>query len=357
MDEKQTQASSDNVNQTENINPVKTEEDFVVQESVPDIEIPTLRTYKSDINQTVHKDKISTAKILIAEQNKKKNEVNQNTDTSIKRPTNIIVLIISIILIVSAILAIGLFGYKKVVQKEIESPQIAPSTFLFVFDQQKYIDTSKDAQETRQVFDLNSIDSSKSNTYIDFIFYKTNGEEKTRITTQEFLNILDIKLPTNIGNSLGKDFVYGGYVENNKIEPFLILSISQYELLFGNMLNWESTLVLDVKDIFPNLKNIFNSQQNFIQEIQKGTSTLEEISTTTNIISTSTEIGSNKVVNRSFRFVDFVLSNTDVRVVRDDAGNIIFYYGFITKNKIIFAQDPKIIGQIKQKLKEKSLVR
>ena len=43
--------------------------------------------------------------------------------------------------------------------------------------------------------------------------------------------------------------------------------------------------------------------------------------------------------------------------MRNDLGEPIFYYGFIDKTKILFAQDSKIIGQIKQKMKEKNLVR
>jgi hypothetical protein len=57
------------------------------------------------------------------------------------------------------------------------------------------------------------------------------------------------------------------------------------------------------------------------------------------------------------RFIDVVFSNKDARVVRDSNGNPLFYYAFIDKTKILFAQNPKVLNEISRKIKEKKLVR
>ncbi|MEN9921462.1 MAG: hypothetical protein RLZZ517_440 [Candidatus Parcubacteria bacterium] len=340
------------------------------KEVIPNIEIPTLRTYKSDVNQTVNQDKISTAKILIAEQNRQRVTQDKNFDTSIKRPTNILVLLLSIVLIVVAIGGIGYFGYKKIVQP-IAVPAVAPASFLFVFDQQKFIDSTKDLQDVRSGVTSYSSEllNSKDGTFVDVIFYKTNTQtkEKTRITAQEVFSLYGITLPTNIARSIGKDFVYGFYKVDGKVEPFLVVGVTEYETFYSSMFNWESTLALDIKDLFPNLYNLFDLTKN------TNTTSTQIVSTTTSATSTKLATSTQEaltpeqirqqqtearsVINRNIRFLDTIFSNNDARAVRDSNGNPFFYYAFLDKTKVLFAQDPKVLSQIKQKIKEKSLVR
>lgn len=343
------------------------------KEPVPDIEIPTLRTYKNDINQTVNRDKISTAKILIAEQNRQRTTNQQIADTSIKRPTNIIVLILSIILIIVAVGGIGYFGYTKVVKKDI-APIVAPTTFLFVFDQDKFIDSSKDVSEIQDIVQKNiqEASSAKEGAYTDMIFYKTNQatKEKTKVTGLEFFKVNSINIPTNISRSLGKDFVYGVYTTQGKAQPFLVLSITDYETVYSSMFIWESTLALDIKTLFPVLKDLFDITKNKPVSTSvvaaTSTATSTKISATTTSATTTEltpeqkyqqQIEQQTVINRSIRFLDTVFANKDARAVRDTNGTPFFYYAFIDKTKILFAQDPQLLNEISRKVKEKSLVR
>jgi hypothetical protein len=352
---------------------VNNDQPSIPQEVVPNIEIPTLRTYKSDINQTVNQDKISTAKILIAEQNRQRTTQDNNFDTSIKRPTNILVLILSILLIVVALGGIGYFGYKKVIQP-IATPTVAPATFLFVFDQQKFIDSTKDLQDIRNTVSSYTTElvGVKDETFVDVIFYKTNTEtkDKTRITTQELFSLYGITLPTNIARSVGKDFVYGIYKTGGKTEPFLVVGVTDYDVFYSSMFNWETTLALDIKDLFPNLYNLFDLTKTQIPpETNTGTTSTSTKPATTTTASASTtpqltpeqlkqqQTEARGVINRNIRFLDSIFSNNDARAVRDSNGNPFFYYAFIDKTKVLFAQDPKVLSQIKQKIKEKSLVR
>lgn len=347
-------------------------------EITPDIEIPTLRTYKGDINQTVNKDKISTAKILIAEQNQKRATEETTADTSIKRPTNIIVLVLSIILVVGALGGIGYFGYKKIIVQTIEPVKIATS-FLFVFDQEKTIEISENTVNPVEEIQkqTNALMSTNNETYTDIVFYKKNQEtkESARLTSQEFFKLFDISLPTNIGRSISNNFVYGMYKTNGKVEPFLVLGISDYETLYSGMFIWESTIALDIRDLFPTLRDLFDLTRNRrapevtfvpppVSSTTTSTSTLVSTSTsaTTTIERTpeqqdQSNSDQTSQINRTIRFIDIVFSNKDARAVRDPNGNPFFYYSFIDKTKILFAQDPKVLNEISRKIKEKSLVR
>lgn len=356
-------------------------------EPVPDIDIPTLRTYKSDINQTVNKDKITTAKILIAEQNKKKKAQENESNTSIKRPTNILVLIVSVLLIIVALGGIGYVAYTKVVPTSF-APVAVPESFLFVFDFEKFIDTSKDkfaAQSQAKEYIAESA-KVKDESYTELIFYKTNPttDEKTRITTGEFFALYDVKLPTNIARSISKDFVYGVYKTQGKMEPFVVVGVAEYETLYSALFVWENTLALDIKEVFPVLKDLFDLNKNKnntpvpVPVVSTATSTTslatstkatssQAIATTT-VPATSTpllspeqeyqkQLDSQSVINRSVRFIDIVFSNKDARAIRGENGTPFFYYAFIDRSKLLFAQDPKLLNEISRKIKEKSLVR
>lgn len=345
-------------------------------EPVPDIEIPTLRTYKSDIHQTVNKDKISTAKILIAEQNKQRVQQEKNEDTSIKRPTNILVLILSVILITGAIAIIGYFGYTKVIKQTFTTEIKVPESFLFIFDEQKFVDVSVGySQIIQDVKDsLNNVEL-KDGLYTEFVFYKNNQstKEKERISSSEFFSLYGIKLPTNIARSISKDFVYGSYKINGKQEPFLVVGITDYEMYYSSMFVWESTLALDIKDFFPVLTNLFDitNNKNNIQ-FQITSTSSNSIATTTGTTSISNASSSSststlqqietpeehqQTINRSIRFIDVVFSNKDARAVRDPNGTPFFYYAFIDNTKVIFAQDPRLLNEVIKKIKAKSLVR
>lgn len=344
-------------------------------EQIPDIEIPTLRTYKSDINQTVNKDKITSAKILIAEQNRKIVEEDKNYDSSIKRPTNILVLILSIILVVVAIGGIAYFGYTKVVKEEFETIKV-PQSFLFIFDNEKFVDASKDnfsvMEEAKKVIQESS--SSAEGNFTDIIFYKTNNEtkEKSRITSSEFFRIYEVQMPTNITRSIGNDFVYGLYKTEGRAEPFLVVDSVDYEVFYSSMFVWESTLALDIKDLFPNLETLFDisrikketesivvTQSTSTASTTSSSTSTKIVATTTNetVQNTETDDEKQKTINRTIRFIDMVFSNKDARAVRDESGKPFFYYSFIDKSKILFAQDPKILGEVSRKIKEKNLVR
>jgi hypothetical protein len=368
---------------------------------VPNIQIPNLRTYKSDISQTVKKDGITTAKILMAEQRRQDIAREESTEASIKKPLNFFALFFGIVLVLGAIGIVGYFGYTKIVKKTFQAITIPPS-FLFVFDQEKDIDSSLDNLDIFSSVEKDITDASqmKDETYTDLVFYKTDPttHAQSRITSSEFFKIYGIQLPTNISRSISKDFVYGLYKTNGKVEPFLVVGLVDFETTYDSMFIWESSLALDIKDLFPVLKDLFDTSKEGtiinpkIENIATSTATSTKVATTTTPVATTTKITatSTKIIaitnatttatttpvqvltpqqefirqnelrqniNKTVRFVDIVLYNHGVRGVRDANGNPFFYYTFLDRNKILFAQDPKVVNEINNKIKQVQLVR
>ncbi len=335
-------------------------------EPVPDIDIPTLRTYKNDINQTVHQDKITTAKILMAEQRKQSISNEKKAEVSVKKPLNLFALIFGLLFSVAGLGLIGYFGYTGIIKKSFETVTIPPS-FLFVFDDEKFIDASKDRTEIFEDVEKSIQETStlKDETFTDIVFFNdsSQSDSNTRISAVQFFDIYQIELPTNIARSISQDFVYGVYKTGGRSEPFLVVGLVDFENTFNSMFIWETTLALDIKDLFPVLKKLFDISNGSTMYTGQATTTVIATSTATTTATLTPEEEFQKqnelrqVINRTIRFVDIVLYNRDVRGVRDPNGNPFFYYTFVDRNKILFAQDPKIVNEINRKIKEKQLVR
>ena len=177
-----------------------------------DVDIPTLRTYKGDISNTVQKDKITTAKILISEQKRKEVQGDFESSNSISRPTNKFALVFGVIFGLGALGLLGFFGYTKVINYTPIKEVVTENFFVFAFDEKKYVDISKnktDVYKSVQII-LDEAVTQKSNTYTDIVFYRENPETKQneQITSAQFFTLYDIKLPSEIAKSISKDLSF-----------------------------------------------------------------------------------------------------------------------------------------------------
>lgn len=347
--------------------------------NVPDIEIPALRTYKNDIGRTVETDKITTAKILLAEQKKQDKQKAFVPETSVKKPKNILALLLGLLFTAGAIGVVGFFVYTKIIPKTPGITFNTSSFFLFAFDREEPVDVGRSKGE---VFaNVNTVIASaaqgKENAYTDIVFYKNDPvtEVASRISTTDFFKLYEVELPTNIARSVSKDFVYGLHKKGTNVEPFVVIGLVDFENAFGSMFAWEPTLAIDMKEFFPRLQELFADNPEVPLEIPVATTTATStnasstvattVGTTTVASSTpgvatstaSTTVPAYKPINRNVQFVDVVLANRDTRALRDENGTPYFYYTFIDRDKILFAQDPSLIPDIVRKIREKQLVR
>jgi hypothetical protein len=345
---------------------------------LPDMQISALRTYKNDINHTVSEDKISTAKIMLAEQKAQEKKQEFIPETSVKKPRNIFALLFGLIFIAGAVGVLGFFAYTKLVP---QTPNIAFNTssfFLFAFDDEKFVDTKKSKTSIYAAVDtaIQEVSEMNEGTYTDIVFFRNDEEMGTsnRILAKEFFSLYDVDLPANIELSISDNFSYGMYRTDTSVEPFLVIGLVDFENAYASMFAWEPTLALDMKEFFPVLAALFADGPEVPEEVTVATTTATttiatssvsvatstKSATTTPAVATSTQSTTTpayKPINRNVQFTDVVLANRDTRALRDENGNPYFYYAFIDKDKILFAQDSKLIGEIVRKVREKQLVR
>lgn len=345
---------------------------------VPDIRIPAIRTLKDDVSQTVKKDRITTAKILMAEQHKQQVAEKKESQETVKKTGNAFAVLFGLVFIALSIGIVGYFGYSRVTTPEPVFVNTQDNYFLFVFDQEKLIDSDQPIDEINKLMSQYQIESSQfaPESFTEIVFFKEENESTPRLTTLEFFRLFKIPVLTNIIRSVSSEFSYGFYTIEGRAEPFLVVGVVDYENAYANMFTWESTLALDIKSVFPVLRDLFDiskikgmtNQEEVVQtEEPVQTESVSETPVTppaTEVSTTETppptapvEEVTSESINRSIRFTDLVLSNYNTRAVRNENGSPFFYYAFIGKDKILFAQNPKLIAEIVKKIKQKQLVR
>ena len=249
------------------------------------------------------------ADIAIAEnaRHSKYMEAEKAEPVLVKRAVTIAVVVLILITLSAGILWISSLG-KSSTQLQTTSPNSASAMFVSGIDKKIVsIDglTPNDA--------LNAISNALKQTspflIVDVTEKTTDGTNKA-ITSQTFFKKLGIYPPADLLRALTGQFTIGSIGGQAR---FLVLKTNYYAGAFAGMLGWEkNSIEKDLQNIL-NLQSINNSG----------------ILTETN--GTSTVLAS---VNQT-AFTDSVISNRDVRVLKDGNGSIILLYLFPDNNTVI----------------------
>lgn len=126
---------------------------------------------------------------------------------------------------------------------------------------------------------------------------------KRPATSQEFLTFMRARLPENTKRALDEHMTIGS-VSTGTSEPFIILTSSNFDLLFTGMMAWEQNIQFDLEPIFG--------------------------------------IASGSPV--SFR--DAVRRNASTRILHDLEGNEILLYSFIDQNTVVITTSSEALSAI-----------
>jgi hypothetical protein len=279
---------------------------------------PIVRTYKSDVEETIQTSHISSINIALAESRKKLGQAGKTELEEKKTKMNKNILIISIVLIFGGILTF-------LIPKLLIQIQYAPKPTPVETVSSKPIMTV-DLQEKINIKDINLSRISttlkeriqQSSTQLGQIknYYLTEGvgTDEKLITSGNFLNLINANVPSEIQRTLKDSYMFGSHNYNGN-QSFLILKIGSYDTAFSGMLNWETRL-------WQNFKELFNLQDS-------------GIATDTNPFAIETK-----------KFQDATFNNKDCRIVKDNNGNIIFLYSFIDDNTIVITTSVDTLKEI-----------
>lgn len=326
-----------------------------------------IRTYKNDIANLVKDQKISTAKIVLAEQ-AKNHRLEQSIESENEKPKNkkVIKVIISIILFGLGISAFFVAIQFNIVPQTIKNfvPNLKNTEPEIINKENsiKLITNSKTNTEIRNeiINKFKNLNNEKLDQVIEFEILKniTDSEGNTtqqKITSEEFNRILNTNTSDKFIRSLNEKFIYGIYTDA-KPTPFIILKTNDINLTFSEIFDWENRMyddLLSVLDLKPEVPDFLR--------IEVPISTSTELTNEENATNTATT--TIKVVNnpepkfKKTEFKDVIISNKDSRAIVDDSGKMILIYSFIDEENIIITSNIDVFQQIVKRLSTQKLLR
>ena len=290
-----------------------------------DKNIKVLRTYTSDMADAIRTNEVSMIKIVLAEKNKREQELiyKKAEGTTFSK---IFLLIGGIILIAAAIFGSYFLFQKK--EKEVPIPIPVPTPVV-------------DNVDTFISYDLKSnIDVTGINTptaFVDLINKEkltAQGQIKTlflekkvdgimgNLSSKDFFTMIQSTAPSTLIRSLSSNFLLGKYLDSsliseNKDSIFIIFQTNNYDQTYASMLDWEKTMLNDLKSIFDIKLPIPNGKDAIVPE-------------------------------KLWR--DVIIDNRDARVIYGDNGEGILYYVFVNKNNLLIASNIETIKEIVERL-------
>lgn len=290
-----------------------------------------VRTYKSDIASAIAANHLSSINIAIAENQKMREQANLQqgqTSTPENSSKSKTIMLISLTLFGLAIISLGAVfllsgGSQKTVQVQ-ELPALITTEFK---DESNTSLIAKSKIIGTLASKLNDSQITVNNIYNTYLTLGTSTGRRL-ITATEFVTLMNFRMPDMLKRTLWPDFMVGMYAFGKNL-PFVIFKSTSFENAYAGMLAWETDLQKDFRLLF------------HLPGYESGNSFLSELS--------PQEIK---------KFEDGVIVNKDVRILRDDNGEMIFLYGIIDKETIIITVNDIAFKEIINRLnKEKTLKR
>lgn len=310
----------------------------------------TVRTYQSDIANTIKNDNVSMIKVALSE--KKRQERGGGLDSTLEENNKNLYLVVGAIIafIVLAGLLGGFFFLQSQKTKEVaneEQQKVQPLLYtetvsilnineINLNDIVRLIERDKEA--VMELGDMKSI-----------VITTGSSTSERQLTSSEFLSLLNSRAPEGLLRSLSPNFLLGVYAFNPR-EMFAVFRIDSYDSAFAGMLEWEPNIESDIGDIFINKKDREKQAISSLSETKGSTA-----STTTNTATSttaSTTTSTTTIENSPFgvfsqrKFVDKILTNKDARVLVDANGKEAMLYTFLDKETLVISTSEKSLKEI-----------
>lgn len=325
--------------------------------------VRSVRTFRDDIAQVVERRQISLVSAIAAEEEERGREKEESPATpksaGLSPGAYFMLGMTTVFFIVGGAVLAGYFTFFKKDEAELVVPTTLP-TLVFA-EQATQLEVT--GMGRRGLMDALSEEKDRASIRLGAVTaihpLIKNGEGYTLMSTQQFLTALETRAPEALSRSLSPLFMIGVH-EFDGNEPFLIFKATSYESAFASMLEWESSMSLDLSPLFGRvsltrtLRPIDDSPEEalpaFLREeaasssddtgsttpTETGSSTIDADTTSTPAVAVlPPEAPTQAETFTSQRFTDAVIRNKDVRVLKNSEGKIALLYSFLDPSTIL----------------------
>ena len=286
-------------------------------------EVASIRTYKSDVAEFIKREGKTLADIAIAESSRRTNLLKEEISTPIIR-RKAIYIIGAVFFLVA--LSIGTLYF---ILKPKSNPAPIPTTgktdkALFVSGiKEKNFSIGK--QNGESVLSAISIALKEVTPFLALhLVSENNLGEESLISSRDFLERIGVYPPGVLIRTLSPDLALGSIGGKAR---FLVIKNNYYGGAFSGMLQWEKTMVDDLRNLLD------------LDAIKSSRSKTEIVGATTSISQLAVS-----------GFKDALIANRDSRIFKDGSGAIILLYLFPDNNTIIIAGSENTAKIVVEKL-------
>lgn len=161
----------------------------------------------------------------------------------------------------------------------------------------------------------------------------TTSSGATPMSAQDFLALIAPEAPQELTRALAPDFMLGVHAFDGN-QPFLIFKTDSYAQAFAGMLSWEETMQQDLTPPFT------RQVSPHLSGAGQGTSTPSAPET--------------QILNTPFR--DRVVGNHDARVIQNQYGDILMLWTFLDRNTLVITTDENTLQEIISRLADAPVV-
>lgn len=299
-----------------------------MEEKTPNVggAVPTLRTYKTDVEELLGSGKGSLIGMAAAEQKKAPAPpLATRGGAGATDDKRLLYLKLSLGLIVLGIIAVAALYFLKGQGSVTPLPLAQSLITINPTDTTEEI-TIDSLDRVGLVSKLTGERTQKNvalNTLHLLAFTTGKDTAKEVAAARTFLALLGTRASETLLRALGDKFAYGLHNFRNN-QPFLIFSVNDYQNAFAGMLAWESAIQTDLQNFF----------------IAALATPPAAATTTAALFRASTQA----------QFVDGVIANKDVRLIRDANGNTVFLYSFVNPKTLVLTTNSDTLKEIMRRL-------
>ncbi len=285
-----------------------------------------VHTYKSDFSEKAKTERATPISILAAEQNARGTALQPH---QLKAPKKNYVPMIAGA--VALLIAGGASIYFSVLFVTGRPPIIvAPSVPSLIF-----ADVHRELKGTgfelqQGLSELRNENLPEGGVAVAYVTYaSTTGKNTTVMLPAEggaLISGMGLSAPEILLRNVEPQSTVGVVRADAETHPFFMFRVASYERTFAGMLQWESTIARDLSRFYPD----------YPEEAPLGTST-----------ATSTQ---RAPIRMPRIFIDAVIDNHDVRVLKDEQGRQLMIYGYRDKETLIIARSEKAFSELLARL-------
>jgi hypothetical protein len=279
------------------------------QPEIPNRPASVIKTYESDVAISIQQQQESLARMALAEQRRREKEA-ELRDESVPKQKKIMFAVISGLCILLGIATlIGAYMFLQI--KNAPVPLATEPSEILPTDTRVTLDITQNSydqvvtllqQQITQTHDAGTIHQ------IVLQYQAPNEDNATTtysVTTTEFLQYFLPSIPGNLARAINGMYVLGSN-GGASTTPFIILTTSNYESVFGGMLTWEQTMFADFQTIFA-----------------LPTPVLAPIG-----------------------FVDSIFQNKDIRILVDENNNPLLIYAFLDRKTLVITTSMQTLQEM-----------